>query len=402
MNYLVSPRQLKILIEGVQGTLFDVNDVETSIVRKMCQNSKRKGIKGGPWCELKDLYVNNLTDDLRKQLDSDVSKLIKIYKKKHYIGILPMIISLSLKDKNKTVNDINLITDFITTSQVASSTIKKRLLSLKNAETLPPSEELEKLLKYAKHLEHKKYEESFEGDEFEVKRTSLSLDFKCSDKIKDKLIVLIQKLDTLLTSQSEERKEKIINAFVKRFTTCVKESMDSTVNPIKSDLYLKKDLYVVKDNQNIVVLPKGNYEVKRIDPLIDSYLSEFFSIFKESDISHLKQKYIDLYNIIIEKIFQWIRVNGGSYLENIKQNMNGVVYSDQYIVPIKYIDLYWSNKGQRGCGEKRISIRYKLNPDTENKNIEVYKYTKGSDVVELVTDFKNKIKDLSFEEQICK
>ena len=33
------------------------------------------------------------------------------------------------------------------------------------------------------------------------------------------------------------------------------------------------------------VLDKGYYEVKMFDPLVDSYLSEFFSIFKESNRS---------------------------------------------------------------------------------------------------------------------
>ena len=43
--------------------------------------------------------------------------------------------------------------------------------------------------------------------------------------------------------------------------------------------------------------------------------------------------------------------------------MSGIIYEDDLIVPIKYIDLYWSNKGQRGCDEKRLSIRFRIKPE---------------------------------------
>jgi hypothetical protein len=48
------------------------------------------------------------------------------------------------------------------------------------------------------------------------------------------------------------------------------------------------------------------------------------------------------------------------YLDKVKSQIGGIIYDYQTIVPTEYIDLYWSNKGQRGCDEKRLSIRFKI------------------------------------------
>jgi hypothetical protein len=48
--------------------------------------------------------------------------------------------------------------------------------------------------------------------------------------------------------------------------------------------------------------------------------------------------------------------------------MSGIIYENDLIVPIEYIDLYWSNKGQRGCDEKRLSIRFRIKPEYNKIN----------------------------------
>mgnify|MGYP000132274003 CR=1 FL=1 len=61
--------------------------------------------------------------------------------------------------------------------------------------------------------------------------------------------------------------------------------------------------------------------------------------------------------------------------------MSGIIYEGDIIIPSEYIQLYWSNKGQRGCDEKRISIRFRINP--EYSEVKAYKFI-DSDTLESV------------------
>jgi len=62
--------------------------------------------------------------------------------------------------------------------------------------------------------------------------------------------------------------------------------------------------------------------------------------------------------------------------------MEGIVYENYTIVPIDYIDFYWSNVGQRGCNELRLSIRFRIKQEYQNKTIETYIFNKNSDILE--------------------
>jgi len=68
---------------------------------------------------------------------------------------------------------------------------------------------------------------------------------------------------------------------------------------------------------------------------------------------------------LIDKLFTWLnsKPSAEEYLNNVKSKMAGIIYEGNLIVPIQYIDLYWSNKGQRGCDEKRLSIRFRIKPE---------------------------------------
>lgn len=64
--------------------------------------------------------------------------------------------------------------------------------------------------------------------------------------------------------------------------------------------------------------------------------------------------------------------------------MAGIIYENNLIVPIDKIDLYWSNKGQRGCAEKRLSIRFRIKPNLNV--IQTYKYLGNSMVEKIILD----------------
>ena len=79
-------------------------------------------------------------------------------------------------------------------------------------------------------------------------------------------------------------------------------------------------------------------------------------------------------------------------LEKIKNQTFDLGYDDKFIIPIDYVDIYWSNKGQRGCKEKRLSLRFRIKPDV--KKINGYKYV-GTDVLEPFTiDVSPKDRDI--------
>jgi hypothetical protein len=130
-----------------------------------------------------------------------------------------------------------------------------------------------------------------------------------------------------------------------------------------------------------------------MDAETDSSLSEFFSIFKQSEtIKELKETHLDVYNEIINKLYKKLKTSpiAQQFLKYIKDNLAAVIFSNNVIVPMEYIAIYWSDKGQRTCTERRLSVRFKIN----DKNVISYIYNKDSNELILntvpinVQDFK--------------
>ena len=268
------------------------------------------------------------------------------------VGTFPVIIKLALQDTNRTVNFLELVSDFIVDKKYDDDQVKKILTKQRYSTTIP--KDIEGLLAYARQKEHSKYEDRFSGEYFEKKPTKLQLDYKCSDDAKETLIDVLK--------QVHSGTETLDYTFF-QITSCLSKSFKKGSYYIKADLITKQDL---KDENGKVIFPSGSFfEVKKMDPFIDSYLSEFFSIFKQSSLSSEKPIYLNLYNELIDKIFVWLNTKPSAqeYLDKVRSQMSGIIYEDDLIVPIKYIDLYWSNKGQRGCDEKRLSIRFRIKPE---------------------------------------
>jgi len=97
-----------------------------------------------------------------------------------------------------------------------------------------------------------------------------------------------------------------------------------------------------------------------------------------------------LYNELINRIYVWLTENKNaiSYLQKVKSQIAGIIYENNLIVPIENIDLYWSNKGQRGCLEKRLSIRFRIKPNIDN--LKVYRYQGNGKVVGVVNNVPKK------------
>ena len=366
MKIVISESQL-IRLQESQEELFDMFD--TDYLNLLYRNSK-KG-PNNPAYKLLAMRALLKNKSLEHDLNQSIETLYKFFNRKNS-GLLPKILELSLMDRNKTINDLKIISGFINDADFNDDVTKKQLLKLKNLTSVP--DDLEDILRNVREKEYSKYEKSYEGAYFEVKRTALSLQYKCGEDLDKSFLKKIQKFKSV---SAEEFEKLLVN-----IKNCVKSSLSEKV-VVKSDISSKTPLYVMDNGVKTEVFKQGsNFEVKMMDVNIDSYLSEFFSIFKQTENKGYKGAYLEIYNSVIRGLYEWVKGEGQEYLNSIKNNMEGIAYENYIIVPIKYIDFYWSNVGQRGCNELRLSIRFRIKAEYQNKKIEAYVFTKTSDILE--------------------
>jgi hypothetical protein len=365
MKILISESQLIRLTEKYldQDEMFDDDYLNT-----LYKETRKKNNSAIKLLALR----SSLTDQkLLTDLNRSIETLYKFFNRKNS-GLLPKILELSLIDRNKTINDLKVIADFINDEEFNDDVTKKQLLKIRNMPIVP--DDLEDILKNVREKEYSKYEKEFEGDYFDLKRTALSLQYKCGEDLDNNFLEKIQRFKSVSTDDFKKLLLKIKN--------CVKSSLSDKV-VIKSDIVSKTPLYVMDNGVKTEVFPSdSNFEVKKMDVNIDSYLSEFFSIFKQSKNKQYKGSYLEIYNSVIRGLYEWIEGEGQEYLDSIKNNMEGIVYENYTIVPINYIDFYWSNVGQRGCDELRLSIRFRIKKEYQNKTIDAYIFNKNSDILE--------------------
>jgi hypothetical protein len=365
MKILISESQLVRLTEKYldQDEMFD--DDYLNVLYKKTRKKNNSAIK------LLALRSSLTDQKLITDLNKSIETLYKFFNRKNS-GLLPKILELSLIDRNKTINDLKVVADFINDEEFNDDVTKKQLLKLRDMSIVP--DDLEDILKNVREKEYSKYEKEFEGDYFDLSRTALSLQYKCGEDLDNNFLEKIQRFKSVSTDDFQKLLLKIKN--------CVKSSLSDKV-VIKSDIVSKTPLYVVDNGKKTEVFPSGsNFEVKKMDVNIDSYLSEFFSIFKQSKNKQYKGSHLEIYNSVIRGLYEWVKGEGQEYLDSIKNNMEGIVYENYTIVPIKFIDFYWSNVGQRGCNELRLSIRFRIKPDYQNKTIDTYIFNKNSDILE--------------------
>lgn len=364
MKFIITESQYNYIFE--KQLSLDI-DVGKNYLNKLCKSSKN--INSGA-CKLQQLRPS-LDDELKKELDTSITTLYKFFGWKNS-GVLPKIIELSLETPEKVVSSLKTISDFINDKTFKNDETKRRLRQLKTMTTIP--DDLDDILRVARQKEYSKYEDSFVGDYFEENRTGLSLSYKCGDEIDIKFLDIIEKFRGLSKNQFKK--------YLNDIKMCIISSLDEGI-AVKSDVKTKTPLYVEEDGEKIEVFPAGSiFEIKKMDTGIDSYLSEFFSVFKQSSNKELKSTHLNVYNAVIQGIYEWIKRKGKPYLEKIKSNMSGMIYDNYTIIPIEYIELYWSNLGQRGCNERRLSIRFRIKPEYSGKSIPGYVFTQTSNILE--------------------
>jgi hypothetical protein len=362
-----------ILTEDQVKTLNKMSKRYKSILHKLCLNQK----ENKPFCKLYQLE-KQLDDDSKVDLEIAIETLNSYFKFKN-VGMFPVIVDLALQDEGRTVSYLKLISDFIQDETQDKTKTKRILNKQRNTKEIP--KDVEELLKQARYLEHQKYEDRFVGDYFDKKGTFLRLNYNCGDDAKDTLFDILTKV------KSEEHTLDIV---FDKVISCIQKSLTQGTYYLKADLVSKKDLKFSGET----IFPSGtHFEVKKMDPFIDSYLSEFFSIFKQTENITFKPEYISIYNELIDRIYNWLLTNSDAdkYLNKVKSQMAGIIYEYDTIVPTDYIDLYWSNKGQRGCDEKRLSIRFRIKPGVNE--IKTYRFNNHEELKPVIKKVPNNEKE---------
>jgi hypothetical protein len=382
MKFLINEGQYWFLYENQLDFGFDE---KPDFLHMLCKSS---GNPYGPFCKLKDLRTN-LNDELINKLNYSVQVLYDFFGLKNY-RLLPKIVELSLESPERTVNTLNTIAVFINDDDFDKDATKKQLRKLRRMSSIPDN--LDDIIRDARTKEYTKYENYFiNTPQFEKKRTGLSLSYKCGDKVDLNFLQIAYKFKDLEGDEFEK--------LLKEIKVCIKNSLKQK-NPIKADVVTQTPLYVEENGEKVEVFPSGsNFEVKKMDSNIDSYLSEFFSVFKQSENKQYKETHMDVYNKVVQSIYEWITVTGKSYLDSIKRNTSGMIYDNETIIPMEYIELYWSNSGQRNCNtEKRLSIRFRIKPEYRGKTITGYKYVQNSDILKKIDVL---VSPKEVEYQIC-
>ena len=353
--------------------------------------------------ELYSLRRNLIKENMDKltELAVDCDKKLNI----PYCNLKTKIDSLGSTEQDELLNDINIIFDFFTKDlnnknttvfrnvinviigldawenaiRVMAPTMKKGHIVLTSGETLEPTrnkikkalndlidsnkEVTEKnigdLLRDIRRIGYTEYEEKFKGNNFDLIRgqwrmPNLDLDTKSFWKT------------ILKVYQEKTDPQKLIYHVV----DVIIENKNEIFETAKADLLLKKDLYV---GDEIVIPANTHIEVKKMNYTTDSYMSEFYAIYKDSS---LKEKlnslnidpteFLKLYNKVIDGIFVELNNRGQGIIEEAENHIFGIIYDKNILIPRldkkgkKNFRFYWSNKGQRACDkDHRLSIRFK-------------------------------------------
>lgn len=278
---------------------------------------------------------------------------------------------LSIFKNENPANSFKLVANFIKDPAYDKDEVKRALLDYRSVEKGIKQSELEEFLKKARFKEYSKYENSFKGGNFDLLKgkSVLSHGYLKQSGKPETFFNVIKMLYDLLETQSFENYEIVLNEFIRNIANGV-------LNTDIEDLIYKSDLQVLEDLlvDDEVILQKGSYvEVKKFDLGMDSYFSEYFAIYKnEKKLPKITKtiKFRDLYNKVVDGVFNIVKNEGQFMIKKISDNIDAVMYDKNRIVLKDDIEFYWSNKGQRDCNDKRLSIRFRI----KNSNITVYQY----------------------------
>lgn len=325
-------------------------DIERGALKlsNLCYRDIEKGNDKSIYCGLLQLS-QNITQSFRKRLDRDLSDIYDFLRKelvvdnrRKFHGLITKIL-----EHDNASNSINLVANYVRNTESVDEI--RRTIDIFRKKKVS-EEDLEMFLTKAKFSEYTKYEMSFIGDHFKRNATFLRLKYKTESDTRD----IINRIYGILDGKTK------VSTVVDELYSAIR----SNYNPeemIKGDLICVKGLL---DNKGKTIIPNGSIvEVKKLDYQADSYLSEFFSIYKQKDLPEIvySDEFLSVYNKIMDGLFVSMETNGKDILRDIKRNFSGIIYDNNHFISSDDITFYWSNKGRSKCSQHRLSIRYKIN-----------------------------------------
>jgi hypothetical protein len=377
---------------------------KNNLIYTLCDQAIKRKLKASPFCQLKDYYVSKpeIQEKLLNAIETIYDFLI-IEKGTVNQGIFPKIVKSALLSNDPT-QTLYIISFFIETEkqkieddkvvpttkkEIVTKQLYDKLKRYKGKKFAP--QHIDEFLRQITTIGFSEYEESLTKHELKQYKTSLFLDFKCADDINQTLLKLL----SVIKKEKPENKYDKFNEIFFKVTACLESFMNSSESAIKADAVYELDNPLMYEDTPVI--KKGDYiEIKKMDPEVDSYLSEFFSVFKQSKNKPKKKGFLILYNFFIDMLFEWILKNGEVYRQKVIDGMSGIIYDNNMFVPKDQIEVYWSNMGQRGCDERRLSLRFRLKPGLKTMVGYIYEPGKGensitrTEVRDLPTQFKER------------
>lgn len=350
MKILISESQYYRLFETTDlesGETADLESGETNYIYDLCQ--KKEVYDKLPYCELYVFWKTLTNQDEKDSLNESVKVLFEKHSRLGN-GVLPKIIRLALGTNNPT-QYLKTISNFINNKKFDDDETKKRLSNL-DSET--SYDDLDAELTKARNRVYQEYENSFVGEVFSKNPTLLKLKYKDSKKNKNTFFQLVKQI------QDEKGDEKKIAKDIKIYIDESIVEFKNDPEKMKADVKTNVPLGLSGDSGNFKeIFSAGTYfEIKKFEPNVDSHLSEFFAIFKQTYLSSKKDDYVDTYNNLIKTLYNEVKGHT-EFLDDIKSKIGGIILDNYIIIKIEDVDLYWSFLGQRK-NENRLSIRYQL------------------------------------------
>ncbi len=328
-------------------------------------NLSYNGLKYTTYCALLQLSNNlptSLQNNFHKDLDTIYSFLrrdITIDNRRKFHHLIKVLMGY-----DNQANSVNLVAEYIRKTNSADDiAISLDLFRKKDID----ESDIEKFLKKAKHSGYKEYERSFVGSHFKTNENKLFLRYKGDEESRSIYEIVKAVINNELTTKQSI--DHLYQLIVGNYTA---------KDMVKGDLECLNPLY--SDDGKKIISIGDIVEVKKLDHGGDSYLSEFFAIYKNSKLPKdaFEPKFIQTYNQIIDGLYELFLISGNNILKDIKNNFAGIIYSENILITSDDIELYWSNKGRSSCvKDHRLTIRYRIN----KTNVSSFIYENDKDVL---------------------
>lgn len=334
------------------------------------------------YCKLYNAYQYLPSDKDKDNFIDDLSRVFWFIRPNIYDNRVKFhdLIRILLSSEN-FVESIRTISDKIKTTfsdeggdsnKPEAHDIKQSLSRLRDLQNLT-TKEIEKELNTTKYKAYVLYEKSFEEGPFI--RMSKIYNLKYKEKLEERgfthlLDIAYNKIynSKYIDYNDKEHYDQVIEYISNKLYQAIK-SMYNKEDAVKADLRATDNIYDI--NGKLVIPNKGLVEVKMRDHKLDSYLSEYFSIYKFSDLDpkYKKPEMIEIYNSTIDSLYKKMDLKEIDIIKDLKDSFYGIFFGEvEYegkkmpvFIPSEYMELYWSNRGKIESDKQlRLAIRYKL------------------------------------------